>query len=683
MSKTILNEGILTIGGQSWGFTEVATRENATSIDTGDGGANHSNLSGRVAVEFTATVISDSANPVPLNMAAQTISLIFGLREYSGSGHILNVREQGQIDKVIFYEVLGFFKGSTTVTGVDITITPQPIRASARAYIDPDEGVALPPLEIPGGARSVIARTINPNILFGNTVVLPGNVIAIARVVDPTVIEDLSVTPSTIPGAIADRFPPSIIDTAVVESTIGTGGDYASVQAWIADKAGDFVTSKVIQRGILISDISVTSPINFSTGGATTSENYYWHLTSDTPTDGLPGTGHRLINNLSSNDYFVRSSGASVKIDGIELDLNGNDSYNAIDFIGCDRADVQRCLIHSGYFNAGTGYGIALRNGHLMICANNIIRDCEYTGVVSYAFFSWNYDFLYLMNNICYNNFSNTSGSIMLGLAGYVQAGAVAYIKNNISLDTAGLSSDSDYQFNLSGGTYYIDNNISGDATAPGNNPITGESATDLFNNPAAGDLTPKNYCASIEAGVPAADQIEALTIDNIIRPQGNKWDIGPYEHIYYLSDWSSGLDGWAAAAGVTLSYGNLIGGESNCLRLDLTTTGIKLAHKIIGAEFSNIDNSVKISFKYYAPTGSSFTNIQALYTYNGLYNSYYAALLPLVKDSDWHKIEFIMPEPSLTARAYPDYGFGFRLYGGVSGDDLYIKDFKTEEWAA
>lgn len=528
MSKQRLTEGLLTIDSQSWGLLDVSFITAMARHDLGDTESNNDLGGGRISAEFTAKILSDNSNPVPPGNSA-SIELLFALRSYSGNGNIFNIRESARIDSQIIYEVFGVLNGVSNYTGVDVLLMPVPAIAAGHTYIDPLGGVVLPPLNIAMAARNIVASTYGPNVQFGNTAILPGSIFAVGAKVDPIVAIDLPVMPG-LASAVAGRYFGDVIDTAVVESTIGTGGDYATIQDWIDDKRGDFVTAKVIQRGIILNDLSITSTINFYSIYNTQNENYYWHLTTNNPTDGRPGTGHKLINNLSSNNYFLFANNTSIKIDGIEFDMNNTAAYSAINIDNFDMANVQRCLIHSGYCDAGTGYIIVARGGHLGVFANNIIQNYEFDDIVSYGFFSWNYDYLYLMNNICYNTFSNLASSQVLGFAGYVQAGAIAYIKNNISVDNIGQSFSADYSFNLSGGTYYIDNNISGDATAPGNNPIINKTPAELFYDHANGDFYPIWASPSKDGGVPASDQAEPLTIDNISRPLNSIWDIGPYE---------------------------------------------------------------------------------------------------------------------------------------------------------
>lgn len=64
-----------------------------------------------------------------------------------------------------------------------------------------------------------------------------------------------------------------------VVNTIGTGGDYATVSAWVTATAVDCVTATTIYEGRLLDQAHTESASQVTASGATTNATYYRHLT--------------------------------------------------------------------------------------------------------------------------------------------------------------------------------------------------------------------------------------------------------------------------------------------------------------------------------------------------------------------------------------------------------------------
>ncbi len=168
--------------------------------------------------------------------------------------------------------------------------------------------------------------------------------------------------------------------------TIGTGGNHIDVNAWVVWVLAQETTFTEIHTGSIISDVQFTTDQVIN--GATTSDEFYWHLTSSKKHYGIPGAGWKITgydDNYEQSGYvrtFINNRDDYTIIDWLEIDgkcLYRSGTVNGI-YIedNCENAMARYNIIHSLY-NSSTSYvsGINLRTIHTPLAHSNFVFDIK------------------------------------------------------------------------------------------------------------------------------------------------------------------------------------------------------------------------------------------------------------------------------------------------------------------
>ncbi len=367
------------------------------------------------------------------------------------------------------------------------------------------------------------------------------------------------------------------------EYTIGTGGDYATIQAFVAaHSARDFLDLGIIVKGTLISDLNLTSGISFSGADSTSRVCYWW----------IDGDGYVLTANYTSAAITLFADDNSCHIENIVFDMNNNEFGIApLIFQNSDFAQANNCIIKNADVRFGVSFIAAGDELNIFNFFNNLIYDSVFdsvgaSGIISTA--------TVLDSNIFNNTFDNLDNP-----SGFLAVfdlnenlSNVGECRNNISV--RGSASGTFFDF-VVGGQFVSTNNVSEDTSAPGTNSHINQIAADLFE-----DITNDNYIPKITGNLFDLGIPEALVQDDVFsvpRPQDTANDIGAVEKIQSLSfdgdDWydtplpsDAQINGdWffecfyfrptsASGVGHIFSIGDLLGNTLAAISINVGITG-------------------------------------------------------------------------------------------------------------
>jgi hypothetical protein len=380
------------------------------------------------------------------------------------------------------------------VTQGSMTISTTPVDAVTGA-IDPI--VIRGSIILANQIAQVIATVINPAVILPSQTVVPAAISAVTAKVDPTVVL----------GALVEEY------------TIGFGGDYATITEFIADHASrNFVTEKIIVRGILIDNKSYDEKVTFNCAG--TSTTYYWELDAAPGVrhTGRPGTGARLkaTESTGSSDALIHALDI-LSIKNIEIDGNGQNVWY---LVYKQLMRIENCIGYNVNSTQAIGSIFApTRNCQIINClAFDVHSTSGYAAGFAYAGFTFNVDNF----NCVAENIVSDSGKAF-GII-VETGGGVFTSKNCVMVNISGGNSSICFDSECSG-----DYNVSGDDTAPGINSYHNENSIDLFIDPDNGDYRPKPNCVLLDNG----DDLSPIFETDIVgksRPVSQGWDIGIFE---------------------------------------------------------------------------------------------------------------------------------------------------------
>lgn len=309
--------------------------------------------------------------------------------------------------------------------------------------------------------------------------------------------------------------PQSSVAITVVEKTIGSGGDYATIAAWEADTDNHLVGLNQIQRGFLL-DSSYNEQITIS--GAITDKRRYRELRY------AGGNRYDALNNTGAYVYSAAATGAVIKLDekyarltGIKVESTytgaaGASGPNVIEVSKSDcilDAVVAEQKSVTGSSTATTCFLISSATADRVRFRNCIALGNSNTAGASVGFYLNGID-TRAQNCLATRMRRTTSGTC------FGTAVTTVYFENCFA-------GNSDIGFTTSLNQRY---NASVDTTAAGVGSLTGVVVADAVQDATNGDFRLKVGSVLIDAGVPLDLEFTAdVTGAKWTRP----WNIGPY----------------------------------------------------------------------------------------------------------------------------------------------------------
>ena len=309
----------------------------------------------------------------------------------------------------------------------------------------------------------------------------------------------------------------SIVDTD------GTG-DYTSLNAADADNFG------ATGSDLVANDEYVECSCIASSGSADGSETTISGYTTDSTRNITvkAGTNHKTEATWNTSKY--RLSVVSTKkclgvgqaytlIKSLQVDPQSDGNYSchgiARDGTGYTKFTIDSCYIRGESSTTVTdgaamvGINAQGSGSDTVEILNCIIRNFTYTNLTGRGIDN-SYATVKSYNNTIYN----------------CDVGVLDQASPDCQ-NTIAVGCSTDFQSDCNG-----DYNISSDSSAPGTNSLTGQSATDLFTDPANGDFSLKSGSNAIDAGTDLSAEMDAVDIAGTSRPQGSAWDIGAFEYV-------------------------------------------------------------------------------------------------------------------------------------------------------
>ena len=288
---------------------------------------------------------------------------------------------------------------------------------------------------------------------------------------------------------------------ADTSGTIGSGGDYSSVNDW--ETSISVATDPSI--GSMLSGYEETTAVTIS--GYTPTASNYIELTAD---DGAEHDGRadevssadnaRIV--VSGANDVVRIFDPNVRISWLEIHGPGNNANKCISvgFTGAGDVLIHHNVIHNNQDNSGANDGIFPQDvTTVFMIYRNIVYGCGRGGITLDSEGSGSECF----NNTLYEN--NHEDNAFLG--GFIGNDNDSLIKYNASYD------NNVNDFDENNGTY--DWNTSSDTSASGSNSNNSETATDDLVDPT---LTFTSTDLLIKSGSSLIDDSE--TVSTTGRPQ-------------------------------------------------------------------------------------------------------------------------------------------------------------------
>jgi len=288
-----------------------------------------------------------------------------------------------------------------------------------------------------------------------------------------------------------------------IEHTIGSGGDYADINAWVSAQAGNFTSDNKIRRGTLISNINVASEQSIT--GATTSYTAYWHLTANINLSS-DGSGGRTISFSSSvSTGFSISDDWSI-VEDFRLDGNADSLMTDVGlYIGGRGTIARRFHVHGVQQSSGATSGVRMSSYRFVKVYNGIVSNISTTSTNTATVAG------------IYNEGTHPKEIANCSVYDinnpYSSAGPVYGIQfsdnDNISVRgcivgdvTTGNGSGTVSDFSQSApSSTYVSHNTSEDSSASGTGSSTLESPTDIWTSPSTGDFSLKTGSEAIGSG--------------------------------------------------------------------------------------------------------------------------------------------------------------------------------------
>jgi uncharacterized phage protein (TIGR02218 family) len=310
--------------------------------------------------------------------------------------------------------------------------------------------------------------------------------------------------------------PQSVAPITVVEKTIGTGGDYATIAAWEADTDNHLVGLQQVQRGFLL-DSSYNEQITIS--GAITDKRRYRELRY------AGGNRYDALNNTGAYVYSAAATGAVIKLDEKYARLTGikvESTYTgAAGASGPNVVEVSKsdCIVDA------------------VVAEQNSVTGSS-TATTCFLVSSATADRVRFRNCIALGNGNTAGASVGFSLNG-IETRAQNCLSTRMRRTTTGtcftsavstvrfencFAGNGDVGFNTPAGTQRYNGSV--DTTAAGVGSLTSVVVADTFQDATNGDFRLKAGSVLIDAGVPLDLEFTAdVTGAKWTRP----WNIGPF----------------------------------------------------------------------------------------------------------------------------------------------------------
>lgn len=293
------------------------------------------------------------------------------------------------------------------------------------------------------------------------------------------------------------------------------GGDYSSLQAWVAAVAGDFVTATAGEKAVCSGSTADTDNVQL-TGATTDASQYYWYITCDENHGGKWNTGNYRLEGNNSEAQVLDISDNNVRVENIQIDQK---NYTNGDGIRTAMSSSQghflaeRCIIRQTAGTATSG-GVGIEIGwNANSGSGDFPQGSAISNCIIYDFYD-GYD--QTTSRTRYVYFCTVYGSVNNGFSA---SSGTLVTKCCVSQANSG----SDFSGTQTGSDYNADE----DSTATGSNSQTGtvsfvDTSTDDYHL-AAGDTVAKGNGTDL-----SSDSAYPVSVDieNTTRPTSNV-DIG------------------------------------------------------------------------------------------------------------------------------------------------------------
>jgi hypothetical protein len=323
----------------------------------------------------------------------------------------------------------------------------------------------------------------------------------------------------------------------IVESTIGSGGDYPDIVNWFGGAPSSLVSADVIWKGNIIEN---TSFDDFGLSLKTTDTDHYFWITADDTVKhtGEAGTGVKILATGFASE--VVNVGEYAIIENLEIDCNNDSNVGwGIKISGTQWGKVRNCIIHSMQGN-GPICGIYRNISGSLYVENTLIYDIRNTNTgypwESYGIFVNDNNNNDIEIHNCtidkvtsdYDPYPLFSVYASHGIYGGTNGTGNREISNCIITNT------SNVDFNTTS-SYACSNNISSDGTAPGSDSHTSINSSTLYADEAGDDYHLKYGAIALQNGIDLSSKFTD-SIDSVARPSATLWDIGAFEYPFYES---------------------------------------------------------------------------------------------------------------------------------------------------
>ena len=316
-------------------------------------------------------------------------------------------------------------------------------------------------------------------------------------------------------GAYTGFFIPTGVAPTVVEETIGTGGDYATIALWLAATEKNFVDENKVYRGLLLDEEHALASVTQTVQRGISDSTRYRELTAAPGAEFDPknaSKGARISSTATSgivrvHEHFFRMNRIGISADSATpgadhhgIIVNANDVWiDAVSIVGLagtpltdkaaiylrngSRSWVTNCVVRSGNTD-GFNVGILVESADARIW-NNVVHKIKVTA----------------------------------GATGYKSAETSALFENNVSFNT-------DVDFDTAANTQ--SHNASSDSTADGAGSITGITGGVEFVDVSSFDYRLTTSSQLINAGRNLSDQ--GFSTDAVGSTRGGVWEMGVFD---------------------------------------------------------------------------------------------------------------------------------------------------------
>ncbi len=322
-----------------------------------------------------------------------------------------------------------------------------------------------------------------------------------------------------------------------VTKTIGSTGDYATIQLWIddLDNAGVYSASDDAVGELQNEDHTISADMLWPNEGETIGlATAKLTVVAGAEHNGVVNAGARIL--FTTTAQIDIDADFPITLEKFEVDYQGNADRSFVQAGGpaSQQIDIHRVMLHNMTGSLASFDGL-LQTGssRTHYLTNNIVFDLTQTagGDQNITGINGNSTDSHVLNNTVYNIINNSSTGTVICCD--VEDDIDSEIRNNIAMNPGGSSSGTKNCYLLAG---YINapftKCLSSDAT--GTSGLTSKTDTDEFTDPGSDDFTLKSSAASIDTGDDLGTT-ETVNIDAKQRDrdfQDDIWDLGALERV-------------------------------------------------------------------------------------------------------------------------------------------------------